>query len=181
MSSIDRQHPRPWHRESVFGDGPRHPLNREERARFRYLLKCYRAARRITRATYDLGMALRERLSEATGQCDPSHATLANDVDCSERTVRRRLADLKQLGLIRWVTRVVRVGWRTEQTSNAYELLPTLVIPPNPPLRRKADRCGGQNVRETKTFIDSRLKEGSDQWALWNRDRQLAVLRGEQP
>jgi hypothetical protein len=56
-------------------------------------------------------------------------------------------------GLLRWERRLVRNGWRCEQTSNAYELVPTahhLQVP----------RCGGQNVRETG-FLDESRKPNS--------------------
>jgi hypothetical protein len=55
-------HPRPWHRGSVFGDGPRLPLDREQRARFRYLLNAHRRVRRLTPLTELIGNALVRRL-----------------------------------------------------------------------------------------------------------------------
>jgi len=42
-------HPKPWHRGSVFGDGYRCPLDREKRARFRYLLNAWHRGGRLTR------------------------------------------------------------------------------------------------------------------------------------
>lgn len=48
-----------------------------------------------------------------------SHATLADDAGCCDRTVRCATAAMRDLGL-------VRTGWRIEQTSNAYMLVPTL-------------------------------------------------------
>ena len=76
---------RPWHRLSVFGPGRRRPLNREGRARFRYLLNTHHRARRLSRALRDVGEALLRRLG-TDGQCDPAQATLAEDVACSDRT-----------------------------------------------------------------------------------------------
>jgi hypothetical protein len=81
------------------------------------------------------------------------HATLAGDVGCSPRTVGRATVAMRALGLLRWDQRLVRSGWRTEQTSNTYELVPTAAMPaavlPLP-------HCGGQNGRETPKgrFID---------------------------
>jgi hypothetical protein len=49
---------------------------------------------------------------------------------------------MRGLGLLRWQTRLVRAGWRAEQTSNAYELVPSIAAPAVLP------RCGGQTVRE---------------------------------
>jgi hypothetical protein len=130
----------------LFGDGPRVPLDRERRARFRFLLSAHARAGRITRAARDVGEALLRRLS-AEGRCDPSHYTLAADAACSARTVRRATASMRGLGLVRWTTRLVRAGWRAEQTSNAYELVPAIAAPPAAML---APRCGGQAGRETR-------------------------------
>ena len=137
-------HPKPWHRGSVFGDGHRRPLDREQRARFRYLLHAWHRGGNLTRAARDVGEALVRRLG-TDGRLDPTHATLAADTSCSDRTVRRATAAMRDLGLLRWQTRLVRAGWRAEQTSNAYELVPTLAAPPVFPRAR----CGGHNGRET--------------------------------
>jgi hypothetical protein len=139
-------HPHPYHAGSLFGDGPRRPLDREQRARFRYLLTAHRRARRLTPHAELIGNVLVKRLS-VDGQCDPGHNTIASDVGCCARTVRRALDALKALGLVIWQRRIVRDGWRVEQTSNAYLLVPaeagTL-----PTIRPKS--CGGQRVRETR-------------------------------
>jgi CRP-like cAMP-binding protein len=104
-------HFRPWHRSSQFGDGPRRPLDREQRARFRYLVNAHRRARHLTPLAEQIGHALVRRLGE-DGQLDPSHDTIAADVGCCARTVRRALGALKALGLVMWQQRVVRCGWR---------------------------------------------------------------------
>jgi hypothetical protein len=59
---------------------------------------------------------------------------------------------MRDLGLLRWDQRLIRSGWRAEQTSNSYELVPTAVLATMLPL----PRCGGQNGRETPKdrFID---------------------------
>jgi hypothetical protein len=54
---------------------------------------------------------------------------------------------MKALGLLLWQRRLVRAGWRVEQTSNAYMLAPVDV--PNPPEIRSV-RCGGHFGRETR-------------------------------
>jgi hypothetical protein len=148
---MSTSHPRPWRRGSVFGDGRRVPLDRERRARFRFLLSAHRRARRLTPTAELVGTALLKRLG-ADGQCDPAHATLASDVGCSARTVGRATATMRGLGLLRWDQRLTRSGWRTEQTSNAYELVPTAELAAVLPV----SRCGGQSVRETPKdrFID---------------------------
>src|SRR5215213_8600076 len=160
---MPRSHPRPWRRGSVFGDGRRVPLDRERRARFRYLLSAHRRARRLTPTAELVGTALLKRLG-ADGQCDPSHATLAADVGCSARTVGRATATMRDLGLLRWDQRLIRSGWRAEQTSNAYELVPAAAVPaavlPVP-------RCGGQNGRETLSSASGKLIASSLQAARW--------------
>jgi DNA-binding FadR family transcriptional regulator len=94
-------HPRPWRRGSIFGEGRRVPLDRNQRARWRFLLTAHRRARRLTRSGLDVGEALLKRLGE-DGRLDPSQRTLAADADCSDRTVRTALATMRTLGLLRW-------------------------------------------------------------------------------
>src|SRR3954471_21246668 len=125
---MPNSHSRRWRRGSVFGDGRRVPLDRERRARFRFLLSAHRRARRLTPTAELVGAALLKRLG-VDGQCDPSHATLAADAGCSARTVGRATAAMRELGLLRWQTRLVRNQWRAEQTSNAYELVPAAALP----------------------------------------------------
>lgn len=107
-------HPHPWRRDSLFGDGPRRRLDREQRARFRFLLNAHRRARRISPLGEQIGSAMVRRLG-VDGQLDPAHETIAGDVGCCSRTVRRALEALKALGLVIWQRRLVRAGWRTEQ------------------------------------------------------------------
>jgi hypothetical protein len=56
---------------------------------------------------------------------------------------------MRGLGLLRWDQRLVRAGWRAEQTSNAYELVLTSA-PPVP-----VPSSGGQAGRETRRILDS--------------------------
>ena len=149
---MPRSHPRPWHRGSLYGDGRRVPLDRERRARVRFLLSAHRRARRLTPTAELVGTALLKRLG-IDGQCDPAHATLAADVGCSARTVGRATVAMRALGLLRWDQRLIRSGWRTEQTSNAYELVPAAAVPA---MMLPLPRCDGQNGRETPKvkFID---------------------------
>lgn len=57
------------------------------------------------------------------GEAWPSHDTLAERAGCSTRTVQRALQRARDLGLISWVERRVRSGWRWLRTSNVYRLL----------------------------------------------------------
>jgi hypothetical protein len=162
-------HPRPWQGGSLFGDGPRAPLDRNGRARFRFLIHAHRRARRLTRAGLDVGEALVKRLGE-NGRCDPSYATLAKDADCGPRTVGRSLADMRALGLLRWTRRLVRSGPYVEQTSNAYELTPAsapVALPPG------GTRIGdGQKGRQSN-FVDITYYPPSNEV----REAQAALAR----
>jgi Helix-turn-helix domain len=102
-----------------------------------------------------VGLALLKRLG-VDGRCDPSHETLASDASCDEKTVRRALDTLKDLGLVRWINRLVRDGWRAAQTSNAYLLAPSEVA--NPPACR-ARRCAGHSARQTRKDRDSSVQQ----------------------
>jgi hypothetical protein len=55
----------------------------------------------------------------------PSHETLADRANCCVRTVQRALEAARDLGLVTWVERRVRAGWRWLRTSNRY----TLTVP----------------------------------------------------
>lgn len=149
------QHPRPWHRGSEFGDGLRWPLDREKRCVWRVRLDLARRAGRITALHAEIGRALLRRLG-TDGRCDPSQDTIAEDAGCSSRTVRRAFAALFQLGMLKWINRLVRVGERVEQTSNAYTLIVavTAVFAPRP---KRATRCatsGGQVGRESRLILN---------------------------
>jgi hypothetical protein len=112
------------------------PLDRERRASFRFVLRAHARAGRISAKAEWVGLALLKRLSDA-GQCDPSYGTLAADGGCSVSTARRAAASMRSLGLVGWTMRLVRAGWRAEQTSNAYELVPASAAAP-PVLLRSA-------------------------------------------
>jgi hypothetical protein len=121
---MPRPHPRPWHRGSVFGDGPRRPLDREHRARFRFLARAHRGAGRLTANDVDVAEVLVSALGD-DGRLDLAHATIAARALCHVATVKRALRRLREVGLVDWVRRLVRgpgTGWRCEQGSNAYVL-----------------------------------------------------------
>ena len=145
-------HPRPWHRGSLFGDGPRAPLDRNQRARVVYLLDAHVRANRLPAKQERAGKALLKRLGE-DGRCDPSHRTLAADAGVSESTVERGLNRMRELGLVRWQNRLVRNGWRAEQTSNAYELMPDASAPLPTPVS-----CDRQSDGETR-FVQIQIPE----------------------
>jgi hypothetical protein len=64
------------------------------------------------------------RLLGSDGRLDPSHASLAALAVVSVDTVKRALIRLRELGLLSWQRRLVRDGWQSHQTSNAYVLIP---------------------------------------------------------
>jgi hypothetical protein len=63
---------RRWHRDSIFGEGPRQPIDRERRARFYFLLKAHRRAHHLSPLSEHIGISLIRHLS-TSGRCDPSH------------------------------------------------------------------------------------------------------------
>ena len=146
-------HPRPWRSGSTFGDGQRTPLCREQRARCRFLLDSHVRARRITAMHERIGKSLLRRLS-VDGACYPSHVTLAHDAGCCERTVRRGLAAMRNVGLLQWQNRIVRVGHQVRQSSNAYTWNPA--ASPGTPLPRRKPRNSftGHVRRETSSLCD---------------------------
>ena len=153
---IAHDHPRPWHRGSQHGPGPRRPLDPDQRRAWLARAHLERRAGRLTALHVEVGRALLRRLGE-DGQCDPAHATLAADAGCAERTVGRALRALRELGLLAWQQRLVCRPWkdggrgavRAEQTSNAYELLLPEGRATAPALLRL--RCDGQTDRETRS------------------------------
>jgi DNA-binding transcriptional MocR family regulator len=108
-----------YHHDSEFGPGPRRPLGLREQFAIRLRMRELAYARRLPAKQEWVGVALLKYVG-SDGRCDPSHATLARHVGCDVSTVLRALKRLADLGIVRWVRRLVRDGWRTEQTSNAY-------------------------------------------------------------
>jgi hypothetical protein len=135
-------HPRPWHRGSVFGDGHRVPMDREKRAVWKARVEIHRRAGRITDGWSYVALALLRRLG-SDGRCDPSHETLSDDSGESEDTVKKALKALYGLGMVDWLRRLIREGTQVRQTSNSYMLTfgQTSVLP--------SARCEGDSARGT--------------------------------
>jgi DNA-binding transcriptional MocR family regulator len=132
-----------WHRNSEFGPGPRRALSLREHLAIRLRIRELAYTRHLPAKQEWVGIALLKYVG-ADGQCDPCHQTLAEHVGCTVRTVQRALARLRELGVVRWVRRLIRDGWRTAQTSNAYEF------------------CDGQSVRESPPILNlPKRKEGA--------------------
>jgi AraC-like DNA-binding protein len=158
-----------WHALSLFTAGPRHALSRDERRAWLARADLWRRRGRLTCLAVEIGRALLRRLG-ADGRLDPAHETIAADAGCSSRTVRRVLRALADLGLLTWQRRLVRAGWRTEQTSNAYALC-LADAPPAPP------RCGGQAGRGTQIEEKKEAREQAPAWAGSPEEARAALAR----
>lgn len=172
-------HPHPWRRSALFGSGPRVALTREERAVWRWRIEAARRAGRLTAAFAYVGHALIRRLG-TDGRLDPSHDTIAADAGVSARTARRALAVLAGLGFVRWTQRLVRDGWRTAQTSNAYALTVSeaslvrenltfrVSRPPCPPQQPAAASPDSHTAREAQQALARRRAALLGKWnAAW--------------
>ncbi len=114
-----------FRRDSIFGDGPRARLDREQRAVFKAKLRMQRRRNRITHTAEKVGLAMADMLG-ADGRLDPSIDTLAARTGCARSAVAdglNRLEDFKFLTRQRRLVRNQAGGWRCSQTSNAYVLL----------------------------------------------------------
>jgi len=152
---MTRAHPRPWHTGSLFTAGPRRPLGFADRCLWLAKLGNALQARHVGGKEYLAARALLSFIGD-DGRLDPCQAAIAERARCSERTVRRALVRLEAPGLLRWQRRLVRLpgAWRTEQASNAYELVPDgrPIIPRAPRIQRSLRlRCGGQDGREANS------------------------------
>lgn len=179
---MEYAHPRPWHAGSLFISGPRRPLSLGDRCLWLSKLGNALQARQISGKEYLAGRALLSFIGE-DGRLDPSHAAIAERASCSERTVRRALARFEALGLLRWQRRLVRRpgAWRSEQTSNAYELVPDgRPITPRTPMIQGALRlrCGGQDGREGSSVRITEVPIPPPTFTLIsNLDRDLLAAR----
>ena len=112
---------RRWRDGSEFGRGARRPMCREQRAQFVAKLKLGRRTKGVTQAMQRIGEIM-VRMMADDGRLDPSMQTLASLAAVSRQTVVAALARLEEFGFLRRTRRLVRVGNRVEQTSNAYVL-----------------------------------------------------------
>jgi hypothetical protein len=113
-----------FHADSIFGPGPRVPLDREQRAQFRAKLRLQRRPGRLTIAAAEVGRVLVEMLG-ADGRLDPTIERVAALACVHRDTAHEALKQLRAFGFLDWTRRLVRgaaTGWRAEQASNAYVL-----------------------------------------------------------
>jgi DNA-binding transcriptional MocR family regulator len=144
---------------------------RERRAVWKARIEIQRRGGRITDGEAYVGLALLKRLGQ-DGRCDPSHQTLADDSGESVSTVQRALKALLACGMVSWMRRLVRDGWRASQTSNAYLL--TLGETPEIP----ALHCDVQTGRETRQDrLSSMQAAAAESSPAAQREAQAALAR----
>ena len=118
----------------------------------------YRAGN-LTRAYRDVLLTL-HTFRGIGGAAWPSHETLAARARCCAKTVGRALAVAQGLGLVSWVERRVRAGWRWLRSSNLYRfVVPAEVV--HPGLRAPApltDKTAGEGRVSKKTALDAMLR-----------------------
>jgi hypothetical protein len=88
-----------WHKNSIFGEGPRVPLDRERRAQFRALLNLNRRPGWPSQNTAQLGRVMLD-IPGSDGRLDPCHETPAVRAGMAMATAKRCLARLQALGLL---------------------------------------------------------------------------------
>lgn len=156
-----------FHKDSIFGPGPRVPLDRERKAQFKAKLKLQRRPGRVTIAAAAVALVLLDMLG-ADGRLDPTVATLATLACVHKDTVNEALKQLRAFGFLDWTKRLIRgpgTGWRAAQTSNAYVLRVPACDPEIP-------------VRVLGSLSKKGTGRGAEGWEaqVAERDRQLATL-----
>ncbi len=110
----------------------------------------------LTRASRDVLLTLATYRGPG-GVAWPSHDTLAARAGCCVRTVQRALQAARELGLVSWIERRVRAGWRWLRTSNAYRLTtPLEAVRPGQSRRRVTTGQpvrGGESASRKKALV----------------------------
>ena len=156
-----------FHKDSIFGPGPRVPLDRERRAQFRAKVKLQRRPGRLTIATAAVALVLLDMLGP-DGRLDPTLDTLAALACVCRDTVREALKLLRAFGFLDWTRRLIRdasTGWRAAQTSNAYVL--------------RVPSCEAEIPAGVPGSLSKRTAgEGAGGWEsqIANAERQLVLL-----
>jgi len=106
----------------------------------------------LTRTYRDVLLKL-FRYRSTSGHCMPSHATLADRVKCSVRTVQRAMRQAQLAGLVLWTERRIQLGWRWLRTSNSYSFaVPAEPVKPGMRPAFKRPATTGQNGLGDKKF-----------------------------
>jgi hypothetical protein len=115
----------------------------------------------------------------------PSHEAIAarGGAGCSVSTVQRALNAARDLGLVRWAERWVRIGWRRLRTSNLYELLdpenpmkPTAGQPDRVTLRVKISSLFSAARDASRGVKDARERHAEEQRVMIEAARGLPDL-----
>jgi hypothetical protein len=199
-----KAHPRPWRRDSVFVPPRVRRLSAPAlRAWCGFVHACRRTRvptadgrRHVAALTGDrLGVAMQLlQFVGWRGQERVAIEALAGAAATSVDTVGRALEFLEGVGLIRRHHMIRRTaGGPTTQDITFYELRE----PPAPDPQSAADRgpyglilsfLAGRRARHMAAAIQRTIRKalgkgsgpssGSDEWARWNAERQIAALRG---
>ena len=159
-------------REKVFGDGRPMPLDREAKARIKFLAKALKGRTAkgkhygvITAKDVDVLDALLWGFHNArSGLCFPSYQAVAERAKCARSTVAEAIKRLEAAGILTWVNRIVRIRvigfdlmgrkvlrWRVIRTSNGYRFFD--------PKASKTDlRSGTQNQELSDTYQPTEQK-----------------------
>jgi hypothetical protein len=156
-----------FHKDSIFGPGPRVTLDRERKAQFKAKVRLQRRPGRLTIAAAAVALVLLDMLG-ADGRLDPTIATLAALACVHKDTVNEAMKQLRTFGFLDWTRRLIRgsgTGWRAAQTSNAYVL--------------RVPACEADfPIRVAVSRFKKRAGKGTGGWEaqVADRDRQLAAL-----
>lgn len=97
-------------------------LDRERRARWRWLVGQARRNRRLSFGAAAVGQVLHDMHGQ-DGRIFPTHQAIAEKAGLSVRAVRYALRALEALGLLEWTRRAIGRGRQRRQTSSAFRLM----------------------------------------------------------
>lgn len=112
-----------------------------------------------------------------TGQCWPSHRTIANQCGCSEDTVKRAIRELRKLGAVEVGIRVTQGG---QQTSNLYTVIRKVSNSRSVGRGAKLHPLGGAKLHPKQEPVE---QEGEEDYCVRNfvlklRDLYLSLPAG---
>ena len=89
---------------------------------------------------------------------------------------------LYELGMLRWINRLIRVESRVEQTSNAYTLIVAVVaaFAPRSRCKNPCGTSGGQLGREIRSVINQRKKAAQHALAQVRLEFEKRWLKSEE-
>jgi hypothetical protein len=108
-----------YRRNATFDEGPRRPLTRREKGEIKDKIEIEGLQGRLTALHVRILRWIVDRVGY-DGRCDPSEETIAQNTGSSVATVKRAKERAKELGLMAWTMRIIRVGARVLQRTCAY-------------------------------------------------------------